>query len=845
MKWPFFLVSIMLVGLSASALLPGTAPAYGTPAPLLLLDDIFHRPAQAAWGTPDPTGNSYTTSNSGTAGSVGFSTDGSHGLIAVPSTSGAWNEALESGTSIHSLDATASFSMTALPTSGSVEVALSGRATSTGEYRISAIISAPSGANSMANLSVAADADAGGNATRLATASVCTNCIATSTVVKLHAQIIDDAAGPTTSHLYGRAWTSSTEPTTWTISPTDATAGLQAGGEPGVRVTNVGGEAPVTSVSFARITVNDATPPSAPTVAGGTSAWSQNSVMITACCSTDLYGAPAPSYQYRVIDNGVPSGVSNGASITISDSGTSFAQFRAIDTFGDTSAWAPTYASGADAAQIDTAAPPTPRVSGGSGSWLNVASETIRACCDTDNASGIDHYEYRTSTDGGITWTLPTTGTAVTVTTSGETLVQFRAVDRAGNVSSWAPASVPSNGSTVRIDRSLPPSGTTVPANVHLTTDTTWTTAGSPYVLAGTAWVDPGVTLTIQPGVLVEGSGTGSQLQVKGTLVAKGTPDAMITFTSTADTCDSNSTPPATWQWVGITVNATTMSTLDNVVIRCAADDLLVDAGAVAIDQDHSTDESYIGSSQGNAIDLESSTSFVTGTRVDIEDNNQGVFAYGGTIHLDESVINNNAFRAAFLEFASGAVPLERSTFDNSQITNNQIVSKTNAAIAIYANGIDQSLLPTGEGNNITDNDVPSNFDDAANVFISAANEPKFFTAVNWAHNYWGLPVEVPCPNALLYGDPIVNSIGIPYHTKDAESFALDFFWELAQEFLPEDIAPPTDLPSPFDTKWSAVLSQQYTGTNNFKSVTTCYADSIPTDPPQPSRIDQTANWGN
>jgi hypothetical protein len=41
--------------------------------------------------------------------------------------------------------------------------------------------------------------------------------------------------------------------------------------------------------------------------------------------------------------------------------------------------------------------------------------------------------------------------------------------------------------------------------NADITGPTTWTTAGSPYILEGPIFVRDGGTLTIQPGVIVRG----------------------------------------------------------------------------------------------------------------------------------------------------------------------------------------------------------------------------------------------------------------------------------------------------------------------------------------------------
>jgi len=71
--------------------------------------------------------------------------------------------------------------------------------------------------------------------------------------------------------------------------------------------------------------------------------------------------------------------------------------------------------------------------------------------------------------------------------------------------------------------------------------DTTWTLANSPYIVTGNILVKENVTLTIEPGVVVKfekhpDPWKGYYIWVDGTLVAKGTPDQMITFTSNSQT---------------------------------------------------------------------------------------------------------------------------------------------------------------------------------------------------------------------------------------------------------------------------------------------------------------------
>ena len=104
---------------------------------------------------------------------------------------------------------------------------------------------------------------------------------------------------------------------------------------------------------------------------------------------------------------------------------------------------------------VDSVVPTAPSVSGGSDVWtkLNVP---ISATGSTDTGgSGIASYQYRTSADAGLHWSTPGKGNLFTVATTGTTWVQFRGVDKAGNVSPWAPAAGDPAGTAV-IDKVLP-----------------------------------------------------------------------------------------------------------------------------------------------------------------------------------------------------------------------------------------------------------------------------------------------------------------------------------------------------------------------------------------------------
>ena len=178
-------------------------------------------------------------------------------------------------------------------------------------------------------------------------------------------------------------------------------------------------------------------------------------VDVTGSSSKDS-GSGIAGYQHRLSTDGGTtwSAPTVGGQATIASEGETSAQFRARDRAGNFSAWAPTLGS-SGTVRIDRSAPSDPTISGGSLEWQNAASVTVSASGATDAGSGVAGYQYRTSTDGGTSWSAPAVGADAAITAEGETLVEFQALDAAGNASDWQPAS-PGEADTVRIDHTLP-----------------------------------------------------------------------------------------------------------------------------------------------------------------------------------------------------------------------------------------------------------------------------------------------------------------------------------------------------------------------------------------------------
>jgi len=75
----------------------------------------------------------------------------------------------------------------------------------------------------------------------------------------------------------------------------------------------------------------------------------------------------------------------------------------------------------------------------------------------------------------------------------------------------------------------------------NIITDTVWSNSNSPYVIAGTAMVYPGVTLTIEAGVIIKFDQSAG-LKIGGQLIARGTDNDQIVFTA-------NTSSPASGYW--------------------------------------------------------------------------------------------------------------------------------------------------------------------------------------------------------------------------------------------------------------------------------------------------------
>ncbi|MBI2446205.1 MAG: lamin tail domain-containing protein [Parcubacteria group bacterium] len=261
--------------------------------------------------------------------------------------------------------------------------------------------------------------------------------------------------------------------------------------------------------------------------------------------------------------------------------------------------------------------------------------------------------------------------------------------------------------------------GTDVSATTTITTNTTWTLAGSPYRLFfdGTRrpTVSAGAILTIEPGVkIIPQGGNYTAMEIQGTLNAIATSGAPIIFTSKNDADPSTGSGQATPQkgdWLNIAFSPGSQVNMDYVEFRYGGQGITLPlhemvniVGAMV-----NIKNSKFSNSQSTALHLMDSSGVIENSV--FSDNNCGISAdsingvantaYGGCygVHTSGQIfsstaleIKNNQFiRNQFIgvEVRSGAAPTVNSNIftDNGYpikiessyptITNSQIVNST------------------------------------------------------------------------------------------------------------------------------------------------------------------------
>ncbi|MEM2338087.1 MAG: PKD domain-containing protein [Candidatus Bathyarchaeia archaeon] len=272
--------------------------------------------------------------------------------------------------------------------------------------------------------------------------------------------------------------------------------------------------------------------------------------------------------------------------------------------------------------------------------------------------------------------------------------------------------------------------------------DTVWTLVDSPFVVSKNVTVREGVTLTIEPGVEIKFGGPFS-LIVNGKLVAKGTDDKWVRFTSNKD--DSK-----TGDWGTLLFNGTWQSSslLEYCVVEYGTNGITVNGGTVTLRK------SVIQLNLKNGIEVLKGS--ITVEQNVIRNNEAGITVSGGdvTIHGNDLTLNEDGIVLTGNLSTSSVTVYQNNIFSNKNdgvsitmnyggsisIINNRIYSNlygfhvsTDVATFITRNYIYNNAIGAfyeqGQDHVIRFNDI---YDNSLGMDISSN------ATVDASKNYWG-----------------------------------------------------------------------------------------------------------
>lgn len=262
----------------------------------------------------------------------------------------------------------------------------------------------------------------------------------------------------------------------------------------------------------------------------------------------------------------------------------------------------------------------------------------------------------------------------------------------------------------------------------NITVNTTWTLAGSPYVVDGSVNVRPGVTLTIEPGVIVKFNGQFGTLWVNGALSAVGTAGQRIVFTSIqddsvgGDTGGDGPTQGAPGQWYMISFMGGSSGFVQYADVdyggygsaNWAYGGVHLQSGGTA-----TFDNDRFLSNQRSGIQI-SSGSGASVSNSEFAGNANGISTSNAWLDLSGTAIHDNSDTGVFVN-ASGYTGSPVAAFGN-EISNN---GRYGVQLWVYAS-IPVPSQPYGHGNDI--------FGNGTKELYSLYNLPTS----DWTDNYWG-----------------------------------------------------------------------------------------------------------
>lgn len=213
----------------------------------------------------------------------------------------------------------------------------------------------------------------------------------------------------------------------------------------------------------------------------------------------------------------------------------------------------------------------------------------------------------------------------------------------------------------------------------------------SPYLVKSGITINSGVTLTIEPGVVIKFYDTNSYITASGAIKANGTSSEKIVFTSFKDDFyggdlngDSSATSPQYGNWKIISLEGAG-SEFDQTIIRYGGKNSIGGWANLKVKNTSATiKNSIIEESNVYGLWLDSASGAIDNNT--IKNNTHDLAAVGLYVFAGSAEIKNNAF-------STNTIGIQIESGNTSALTNNTFTSNTNAAIYSI------SSYPTFSGN--------------------------------------------------------------------------------------------------------------------------------------------------
>ncbi len=375
-----------------------------------------------------------------------------------------------------------------------------------------------------------------------------------------------------------------------------------------------------------------------------------------------------------------------------------------------------------------------------------------------------------------------------------------------------------------------------------ITSDTTWTKTGSPYIISTDVYVAPSVTLTIDPGVVVKFADSNGSIGVIGILTAQGTSAKHITFTSYADDSlggdsnnDGTSTSPASGDFDGFYVGQNATLNLNYVDIKYAGDTLFANEGTATISNTTLTKVTsglafYKSTSTLSAITIDTtdnyplqfyeySTSTINGLTIKNANSDALLIFNHSTVTLNSAVIgdldssdsgalvfNDSNFTASNLSIGSsydGISAFNQATFSGDNIS---VASSTDAGIFAFSNNGWNNTTISLINSEIKNNNFGLHFIDNVTVGTIGNNSIHNNTTgaktegtanLDFSNNWWGSDTgPTHAANTGGAGDVVSDYISYtPWLTDDPKNAGPDTYYALITN-APNGVTPLYDSPT-------------------------------------------------